>query len=221
MHDKKKTNAAKKFFEKVDNKLRKTRFVNRIVSVYEGVGTAGQTDMRTTSPFLHPINFCRELTGKDAGKTVDRTKKTNPVGETIRWRLVNGPELNILLLGVPFLIDFAASGIANAVTQKKQKKRLKPGQRTTVRVQVDKPVGFKMKKTDDTLDQAPFSDLAQTNLFQALIDEGMTKQGAKKVASGEYEGLEVSDHLSPQDVQKLADFLTSENVKAFDLELID
>ena len=221
MNDNKKTNAAKKFFDKVDQKLRKTRFVNRIVSVYEGAKAAGATDMRTTSPFLHPINFCRELTGKDAGKTVDNGKQANPVGETVRWRLVNGPELNILLLGVPFLIDFAASGIDNAVKKKKAKKKLRAGQRATVRVQVDKPVGFKMKKTDDTLDQAPFSDLAQSNLFQALIDEGMSKPGAKKVASGEYEGLEVSDHLTPQDVQKLADFLTSENVKAFDLELID
>src|SRR5262245_47674162 len=117
----KKSNPVAKFFDKVDEKLRKTRFVNRIVSAYEGVGKPGQQDMRSASPFLHPCKFFHDakgtaLKGNRHGSNKDQP---NAVGETIRWRLINGPELNILLFGVPFLIDFAVSGIHNEVKKAK------------------------------------------------------------------------------------------------------
>jgi hypothetical protein len=213
--------ATKKFFEKVDEKLRKTRFVNRIVSVYEGVGKPGEeNEYRSASPYLHPIQFYHDVAGTDVGKLAGKNEPS-PVGEAIRWRIVNGPELNILLCGIPFLIDFGVSGIAGAVKKSKKKKRLKHNQRTTVRVEVEKPFSLNLKNRPAPLNSAPFSNEAQTNLYLALIDAGMSEDGARKVASGEFEGLEVSEHCTPEDTEVLADFLTSDNVKKFDLELVD
>ena len=197
----KKPNAVARFFEKVDTKLRKTRFINRIVSAYEGVGAPGKGDMRSASPFLHPIDFYHDAKGTAVKKnrSGNNANEPNAVGETIRWRLINGPELNILLFGVPFLIDFAVSGIHNEVKKAKQKKKLKPGQRTRVRVEVDKPWVSTFKKTaTDTLNPAPFSDKAQTNLYPGPHQRRNDQGGGQEIRLWRVRRMELSDHLSPR-----------------------
>src|SRR5215471_19146496 len=76
----------KRFFEKVNKKLRKNRFINRIVSPYEGVGKPGES-RESVSPVLHPIEFYHQVNStsvKDKGGSVAGKNQRNALGETVR-----------------------------------------------------------------------------------------------------------------------------------------
>ena len=204
------------FFAKLNDKIRRSRFGNRIVSVYEGLGTPGQSAaMRTSSPFAHPFKFRQEAKGKATVQNLGY----NPTAEALRWRIVNGPELNILFLGIPFLLDF---GITAAVDRanKPRRQRLKRQQAAAPNAERRKSVTLKIKRTplapstDVTtaaLDQAPFSGEALV-VYTGLLDAGMSAEGAKMVAGGELHGLEATEHLCEGDCSALERYLLSDRV---------
>lgn len=128
------------------------------------------------------------------------------IGQSIRTRLVNGPELNILLLGIPFLIDFGISyGVKNKFFTKEVPND--PVEEEVVVVEFDPNGDANSSEEDsdfdasdlDPLPPAPFSDVA-FRLYAKLVEHGMTEESARKICSGEMNGEELSDHMSDEDV---------------------
>ena len=130
------------------------------------------------------------------------------LGKMTRARVVNGPELNILLLGIPFLIDFGVSyGSGNFK---------KPGGTRGNAGAAKPPVRVKFKQqqggagpapanTGDAgivkpLPTAPFTDHA-LGMYKEFLRAGMSEEGARQLATGELEGEEVADHLSEGDLR--------------------
>src|SRR4051812_24567478 len=73
----------------------------------------------------HPIDLFQGV--KFGAKATSNSKHKKDasryaLGKTVHARLVNGPELNILLLGIPFLISFGVGHAGNHHAYKKKKK---------------------------------------------------------------------------------------------------
>jgi len=207
-----------KFFKAIDSKFRKSAFGKRVIAPYEGFGSGG---INSPSPVASPFKFYESL--KWGNKNRAGSKKTSAKGLAIRARIINGPELNILMLGVPFLIDFGVSEATKAARAAKQKKAAKASRKNQPIRVTPKPVFIsKFKKVDvPPLPSSPFSGEAHKSVYLALYNLGMSLEGATMVASGEFEGEEASDYLSAEDLEILGNFLTSDDLVNYDLEAVN
>ena len=137
------------------------------------------------------------------------------LGTMIRARVVNGPELNVVLLGIPFLIDFGvayltkAPGFSKKVTRRINDDNFNYGQeqeQVVMKFDREAEVGDNEGGNNveigelDPLPQAPYSDLA-TFLRNKMVKAGMSEEGANLICSGTLENEEMCEHLSEDDLE--------------------
>jgi hypothetical protein len=151
------------------------------------------------SAVRHPIKFFDSL--KIGRKQRKGGKKGhNEWATTIRSRVVNGPELNILLLGLPFIIDVGISAaVKTAKDSKAAKKPPPPPMRERDREIDAGPKLMKIKVTPPPpLPHSPYSDQYE-KVRQKLIGAGRSAEGATAVvmSSG---GSDLNDELSVEDL---------------------
>jgi hypothetical protein len=139
----------------------------------------------------HPIEFYRTLeTGRKMGSK--KNTKGRNIGTTIRTRIVNGPELNILFLGIPFIIDCAVSTAQMEHKRKKDKRKLRKLLK-----------GGKGGSSKKALPPAPHSDKF-VKVRNSFIELGMSEEGAELITSGGLGDDAAEDHLSEHDLGVLA-----------------
>lgn len=149
-----------------------------------------------TKAFIpHPIdNLQALLKGRKMGG--NKKSKGKIIGSMINARIVNGPELNILFLGIPFIVSTAiTAGHREAKYQKakKQKKKLlKQNRKNQGGAGARKP-----------LPSRPYSD-RMLAVRDSMIDAGMSEEGATLIASGEIDGEPVEEYLDAYDLGALA-----------------
>jgi hypothetical protein len=78
---------------------------------------------------LHPEKIYKSLEGQRK-RSIDpdirkKHSKSRNIGKAVRLRLLSGPELNIIFLGVPIIIDLAVTTGQHAKKRKRIKKRNK------------------------------------------------------------------------------------------------
>jgi hypothetical protein len=175
-------------------------FANKIKAMY-GKSKGG------TSLIGNPIKSFKTL---KAGAKLKGEKHATlyALGIMARVRVANGPELNIVLMGIPFLIDFGISYGTGKFKKKgvpafhghsgKAPIELKFMRRSEGNSEV--PVVMAQAVPLAPLPSAPYAEQALI-LYKAFVDEGMSEEGARKITSGEFEGQEVADFLSDQDLR--------------------
>ncbi|WP_237216665.1 hypothetical protein [Falsiroseomonas oryziterrae] len=166
--------------------------------------------MKQRSGWLHPKT---EFYDVGVG---ERKSKAQRVGTLIHGRIVNGPELNIILLGVPFLISSAAGAIRAEVKEKAKKKEAKanaarPAAQRDKAITNEakmriKPQTPPQKLQADALPSAPYSS-EFVKVRQELVDLGMSPNMATALVKGEFESESVDDVLSDEDFDALLAFL--------------
>lgn len=148
-------------------------------------------DIISPSVMLHPIDVFKTI--KKGNKTrKDTAKKKSPWGAIIRSRVVSGPELNILFLGVPFLIDVAVSTAMKTHKENKAAKHPPPPKRHV-------PIALKIKAVSPPppLPHSPYTDMFE-RVRQDLIAAGMSLEGATVVVNSDEE-TELAEELSDDD----------------------
>jgi hypothetical protein len=165
----------------------------------------GQKGMKNTSPMRHPIEAFKSL--KRTAKATPKHKKHATrfaLGKVVRSRLLEGPELNILFLGIPFIINFAALRHEKAMKDRRERRRVRGmGHQQPIELTLNPDLGHE-GPIEEPMDQAPFSDQA-LRLYQALQNAGMSEEGARMMASGELEGEDLMYALSTEDCLVLAE----------------
>lgn len=182
------------------------------------------------SPFFHPIGFVKKNVNHK-GADISKVEVAATVANCVRIRMMYGPELNIMFLGIPFAVqlmsDYTGLVAQEKVASYKTKRAAAaaappavPGQSDeTVRVSVGSK---KMKKGGkkssagslQPLTPSPHSDKA-LGLRDELVDAGMSVESATLISEGGFEGQELSGRLPPQDEKALAGYLL-ERVEAVD-----
>jgi hypothetical protein len=162
-------------------------------------------DKMAPSVMLHPIDVFKTI--KKGNKTRKGTiKKKSPWGTIIRTRVVNGPELNILFLGVPFLIDVAVSTAVKTHQENKAAKHPPPPRQHV-------PIALKMKAVSPPppLPHSPYADMFE-RVRQDLIAAGMSPEGATVVVNSD-EDTELAEELSDEDQYVLLNVLAFKDPK--------
>jgi hypothetical protein len=200
--------------ETIMPRRKRINFFKALGKKFKGIPKMYKKDGFGTSIMGNPIKTFRAL--KRGFKMRGKNHSTlRALGLTVRARLVNGPELNVVLLGIPWLIDF---GVGYGMKSKLFSK-VRPGQNNNdhfnygqepeqVVVQFDPnaepPVPENGSEVDfsevDPLPQAPFSDKFLP-LYHKFLEAGMSHLGARLICSGELEGEEMSDHLTEEDIE--------------------
>lgn len=208
-------------------KTKRINFFKALGKKFKGLkGLYDDGDMNA-SAIRNPINTFQSLKwSAKQGNWGPKAKKHATlfaVGKSVRSRLINGPELNIVLCGVPFLLDFAF-GYA---TKSAMYCKTPAAPAAAPDADFDAAIKMKFKKKApaagvDSFDvsnmpplpPAPFSDEALV-LYRVLLNSGMSKEGATKIVTGELEEQEVLDHLSESDIEAfknvLAEFFEEAN----------
>lgn len=158
------------------------------------------------SAVRHPIKFFDSI--KDGRKKRRGGKKArNEWATTIRSRVINGPELNILLLGLPFIIDISVSAAVKTAKDSKSAKRPPPPIREKDE-KADAGPKMKVKVTPPPpLPHSPYADQFD-KVRQKLIGAGMSADGATAVvmSSG---GSDLNDELSVEDLAIMIEVLVA------------
>jgi hypothetical protein len=155
-----------------------------------------------TSPIRNPINSfdAYKFKAKQAGS---KHATIDALSETVRMRVMNGPELNILFLGIPFLVDFGVDWGLGKMQEKKATVKSNYVKKTTAPVQASHQVndgGVRMPAP------APYSDKT-VGFYCDLLNAGMTEDAALCVANGQYQVRDASDQLSQDDQRILLEVL--------------
>lgn len=164
-------------------------------------------------------SYWKEAKRKSKGK---KHAKARAVGTMVRARGINGPELNILFLGLPIIIhSFVSMGVnAPKVKRAKKIKRKLAGREYLQEVQPaggrDGAIEFEIEqprirtgggRPTPPLPSSPYSDQF-VPMQAALMDMGMSAQAASGIAAGEFEGEDLADHLSEEDLEIFAAYLS-------------
>jgi len=188
---------------------KRINFFKALQKRFKGIPSLYKKTAGGISPIGTPIKMFRAL--KKGNKMTHKKHATlKALGKTIHTRVVNGPELNVLFLGIPFLIDF---GVAYGKKHKNfvkitQDQPVRPGpqdqeEQVVVRfdpdAEVDGGTDVDMGQVDP-LPQAPFSDQA-FRMYTKFIEAGMTEKSARMFCNGELEGLEILDHFTDEDIE--------------------
>jgi hypothetical protein len=164
----------------------------------------------TPSVVRHPIDFFKAVKKgrKTKAKTAGSASK-NEWASIIRGRVINGPELNIVLLGIPFIIDVGLSaaiksGQEAAAAKKAKKAKGKPQPKKGDYVFKGKTVA---NSPPAPLPHSPYSDKFEA-VRQELIAAGMSAEGATAVvmSSG---SSDLDDDLSVEDMALMIEVLVS------------
>ena len=198
-------------------------FAKRIKAIY------GDKEARKwkTSLIGNPINSFKGLKRRFKGFAGGKKSKhatLKALGMMVRARVINGPELNILMAGIPFLIDFGIS-YGMGMFRKKQNGHVGENENQAPRHSQVEDESVSMTVSDESesvsetdlsnsqdlgslppLPMAPYSDQA-LKLMCRLIGAGMSADGAGKVVSGEHEGEDLSDYLSEKDCEVFGDLI--------------
>jgi hypothetical protein len=190
---------------------KRINFLKALKKKFKGIPSLYKKGTKGYSIIGNPITTFRKL--KKGGKM---TRKKHPtlraLGTTVRARVVNGPELNVVLLGIPMLIDFGISYLTKAkafstkVSRPVNNDNFNYGQEEQVVLRIDRDVEVDDETSGvdvsdlDPLPQAPYSDLA-TFLRNQMVKAGMSEEGANLICSGAVENEELSDHLSEEDLE--------------------
>ena len=159
-------------------------------------------DRMTPSIVVHPIEFFKSV--KRGNKRPGTRKKINPWSAVVRTRVLSGPELNIVFLGVPFLIDVA---VATATKTREEKKAVKNPPPLKQHV----PYAMKAKAValPPPLPHSPYADMFE-RVRQDLIAAGMSPEGATAVVNSDEE-TELAEELSDEDQFVLLNVLASKD----------
>lgn len=150
----------------------------------------------------HPGEVYSAFRGLDG----ERASKAGAVGKTVLYRTVNGPELNILLLGVPFLLSAAVGTIKVevAAAEKAKAQEAKKVQSAATKQTAVAPVLGKLE--GEALPSAPYSaNFVQVR--QELINCGMRPAVAKDLVQGDYSHRSLETVLDEADLEALMKFL--------------
>ncbi|WP_237216667.1 hypothetical protein [Falsiroseomonas oryziterrae] len=131
---------------------------------------------------------------------------TEAVGKTVLYRAMNGPELNIMLLGVPFLIGATVGTIkveAKAAKQAKRDEAAKQQAAANKKFAVAPVLG---KLAGESLASAPYSaNFVQVR--QELINCGMRPMVANDLVEGKFYNNPLESWLQEDDLEALMKFL--------------
>lgn len=170
--------------------------------------------------------YWKEMKRQAKGNSKKKHSKARAAARMVRARGVNGPELNILFLGLPIIVhSFAMMGV-NAARNKKQKKlqkslarsrdRLRYGMSSAggrdgaIEVEINQPTistGRRGGGSTPPLPSSPYSDQF-VPMQAALIDMGMSSRTATSIAAGEFEGEDLADHLTEDELEIFAAYLS-------------
>lgn len=148
-------------------------------------------DRMAPSVVLHPIDVFKSI--KKGNKIRKGTgKKKSPWGTIVRARVVSGPELNIVFLGIPFLIDVAVSTAMKTQQEARAAKHPPPPKQHV-------PIALKIKAVSPPppLPHSPYADMFE-RVRQDLIAAGMSPEGATVVVNSDKE-TELAEELSDDD----------------------
>lgn len=167
--------------------------------------------MKQRSGWLHPTKEFYDVGRMGATKK----SKAQAVGTVIHGRIVNGPELNIPLLGIPFIISSIYGAIRIEVKEKSKKSKAKAAAARPVAEREGSTKEFKLKVKaptkpenlqSDALPSAPYSaEFAKVR--QELVDLGMSPDMATALVKGEFESQSPEDVLSDTDLDALIAFM--------------
>jgi hypothetical protein len=145
---------------------------------------------------------------RDGKRNNVKHPRLKALGMTVRARILNGAELNILLLGVPVLIDlgysytvegqFMKGGFKGRRKEKKRQMRLQLQQNN-----VNQP---KLTNLEDLppVPMSPYSDRALP-LRDRLVSFGVSLDGANEFVSGRHEDEDITEFLSEEDIRIIAE----------------
>jgi hypothetical protein len=183
-------------------------FAQRIKQLWRG-----PKEQKHRSFILNPINVFKGFKKGAKKSTQHKNHATRrALGVTALTRIVNGPELNITLLGVPFLIHFGVDrGIQWKNYKKKKRQQAAQAQERVVQLQLRQKQQA-INDFNNLMDEAvktplphgPLSNEAMPFYF-SMVRAGMSTEGAYKFCSGECEQTEISEVLSEEDCRVLMD----------------
>lgn len=134
-----------------------------------------------------------------------KNNKAAAVGKTVLLRTMNGPELNILMCGVPFLIWAGVNAAAKTQAEA-------AAANTAATIVMPRKLG-RIKREGQTLAKplasAPYSADVQ-GLVTLLIQYGMKEATALSLVQGEFMGDDLADVFDEEDLKALFDFLDNE-----------
>lgn len=185
---------------------------NRFKSLYRSKGIA-------PSAVPHPVTWWHSMESErkkaHLGKKKQKHSKAENVARLVRMRVISGPEVNILFLGIPFLIDCSISTIHNNVKAAQRNRAAArhpvpartssagPSDATILKL---KPPKNAATTVGQALPSAPHSD--RMAVFRdILISYGMSEEGADDIINGDSSGEDASEMLNKKDQEALASFL--------------
>jgi hypothetical protein len=182
-------------------------FAKRIKNLWEGKdGRAG-----LPSPILHPIDCFKAV--KQCAKARGSDHATGEaIAASVCNRVFNGPEMNILFCGIPFLIDF---GVGYAQGKMKDNKP-KAANATNVdalraKFQPTPKSSAGLQNPNLPMPQmAPYAADA-SKLYQACVNADIDPVWALRFCQGEFTGRgDLAQHMSEDDLEKFMGLLTSD-----------
>lgn len=178
-------------------------FANRIKGMWSNKGLKGCSMIR------NPINTFKAFKNKNK-RTGSKHAHSLAVAQSVRSRVLNGPELNVVLLGVPFLIDFGISYATGAFDKNKKVKKTSKGGKQPICLKVkhttriNDEIATMEEAVKTPLPQGPMSNEAQP-FYLAMVRAGMSPEGAYLFCTGACENTELSEVLDEEDCQVLVD----------------
>ena len=182
-----------------------------------------------------PTDAWNAMTGKIAGgghrAGGEDHSTAECVGRMVRSRVINGPELNIVLAGIPFLIDTAVETIKrNVGPDKGTGTPTAPtggraahtgyggsGPKLKLRPTADQQSALSSATQEDPEERRPKAPPVPSAphshhmvpVQSALIQMGMSPEGATDLVAGKYHGRDVKEHISSADHDVLTGWLVN------------
>jgi hypothetical protein len=181
-------------------------------------GSDGHKGMKRKAVVWHPIDF---YDGIKQGNKTKAKKGTNAgakhatrdaLSKTLRTRVVSGPELNLLLLGIPFFIDCAVS--THAVNKEAAKAaRAKMAKKMAPRVPPPTiPTPVSLQTPPPPPDIPTPDEEKEASIFHHvrddLIEAGVSEEAAAKFVMAT-PGNDLADDIDLQDLANIIECLSS------------
>jgi hypothetical protein len=210
------------------------QFARRIRGVYtqsytpEGLPTL-------PSPFFHPKRCFKTIKEAYKERTYRRHCTLTALDQMVKYRVMNGPELNCVLFGIPFLIDFNVDyGLRNA--RKKPKPidhrrfsdqaiyfpmQFKPTAKSSAGLQdansstseessgsgssTSSSSSARLEHIRSLQQRGPYAHFA-LRVYLACVNNGINPDFAHRWAGGELTEGDLSEHLSEEELPKFIEF---------------